>query len=330
MPNYVSNTLRIHCEDDKTMEFIGELLFKRNEEDKLEYTMTKLLPMPKEFETQDGYHNFGYYWCYINWGTKWDICYPQITIGEDEIILHYETAWSPNNNWVETFCRHINLETYYRRKEARQKFYIEHSYGEYAMVFGGYLYWKPDMEFEYKKFGGLDYSQKLQAHIQKVGEDRIREKEASLFNVEDNLPQDSLVGYTIFPGDLTEEMITEFLNRFKYERDKLLIKLTKIKAETFREISKDFTPEEIMALYEFRKNLPNDITVKELRNSLIKEILEYDLCHFEIKSNEALIAKLCNVPYSHFYLFIQIIFNSEAIWICQEQYLESLDGGVYL
>lgn len=329
MPNYVDNTLKIHCEDNKTMETIGELLFKRNEEDKLEYTMTKLLPRPEEFEGQPGYHKYGHKWSCIYWGTKWDVCSPETMIEENEITLYYQTAWSPNDKWVEALCRYINYITLDSRKENPSKIFVHHRFSEYAMMLDGYLYWEPGLAFEYKNFGGDDYCEKFQSHLKKIETNRLREEEAMLFLAEDYLPQDPEEVGLIFPEDLVDEMSSEFLNRFIDEKDELTIKLINIKVATFREICKDFYPEEIMAIYEFREEITEDISVKYLRNSLIAEILDFDLNQFEIRSNELLIAKLCQVPDQNFYLFIQTIFKSQIIWICSEQYFESLEQSGY-
>ena len=66
------------------------------------------LPMPKELITNDsiGWRN----WAIGNWGCKWDVeidnTYNEFTIYDDEetdetlIVLDYETAWSPNDEWV--------------------------------------------------------------------------------------------------------------------------------------------------------------------------------------------------------------------------------------
>lgn len=47
---------------------------------------------------KDGYNSGGYDWCIANWGTKWNISDAQTEmerISDDEVILHFSTAWSP-------------------------------------------------------------------------------------------------------------------------------------------------------------------------------------------------------------------------------------------
>ena len=67
MADYIENILRINCDDDKAMETIAQLLFKRNEEGELHFTMTKLLPVPEGFDQNPGYSKYGYNWCISNW-----------------------------------------------------------------------------------------------------------------------------------------------------------------------------------------------------------------------------------------------------------------------
>ena len=41
------------------------------------------------------YNDFGYDWCIENWGTKWNACEQVNVLGEEEIDLDFQTAWSP-------------------------------------------------------------------------------------------------------------------------------------------------------------------------------------------------------------------------------------------
>lgn len=62
-------------------------------------------PMPTEMFTNDKSNWWG--WSLGNWGCKWDTevlyyTYNESLEGESDfsIVLNYETAWSPNNEWV--------------------------------------------------------------------------------------------------------------------------------------------------------------------------------------------------------------------------------------
>jgi hypothetical protein len=62
-------------------------------------------PMPTEMFTNDNSNWWG--WALGNWGCKWDTevlyyTYNESLEGESDfsIVLNYETAWSPNNEWV--------------------------------------------------------------------------------------------------------------------------------------------------------------------------------------------------------------------------------------
>mgnify|MGYP001446923033 CR=1 FL=1 len=60
---------------------------------------------PTEEELKKGYSEYGYDWCYNNWGTKWNACdaistwdedrYGSGGIDESEIGYSFNTAWSP-------------------------------------------------------------------------------------------------------------------------------------------------------------------------------------------------------------------------------------------
>lgn len=63
------------------------------------------LPMPTEMFTDDKANWWG--WALGNWGCKWDseilyYTYDESFEGENNfsIVLNYESAWSPNNEWV--------------------------------------------------------------------------------------------------------------------------------------------------------------------------------------------------------------------------------------
>jgi hypothetical protein len=41
-------------------------------------------------------HDSGYDWCIDNWGTKWDVCDSEASIGADNVVnAFFNTAWSP-------------------------------------------------------------------------------------------------------------------------------------------------------------------------------------------------------------------------------------------
>jgi len=126
MPNWCSNTLEVRGNVEQLKEFTEKSFIAETGE----FTMGGLLPTPKEltevtspvmwrgdetdlegkatFEAEakrieETYgHADWYSWNTTNWGTKWDVA--ESTIGfmdDDALIVSYDTAWSPNINWVE-------------------------------------------------------------------------------------------------------------------------------------------------------------------------------------------------------------------------------------
>lgn len=45
---------------------------------------------------KDGFNAGGYEWCNENWGTKWGICYPELTENDkNKLRYNFDTAWGP-------------------------------------------------------------------------------------------------------------------------------------------------------------------------------------------------------------------------------------------
>jgi len=107
MPNYVDNNLTINCTDDEIMGKIREKIFTRDENNNRIYTMRKLLPRPPEFATSVGDYEYGHFWSMAIWGTKWKAHNYHITDSGDTITIRYQTAWEPNEYWVELLCDYI-------------------------------------------------------------------------------------------------------------------------------------------------------------------------------------------------------------------------------
>ena len=125
MPNWCSNTLEVRGNIEQLKQFT-----EKSSNESGEFTMEGLLPTPKEltemtspvmwrgdetdlegkaaFEAeakrieQTYGHADWYSWNTSNWGTKWDVSSPTTQfIDEDMFIVSYDTAWSPNINFVE-------------------------------------------------------------------------------------------------------------------------------------------------------------------------------------------------------------------------------------
>jgi hypothetical protein len=107
MPNLVNNTLTIFCSDDEIMKKIKEKIFTIDENNNRIYTMRKLLPRPPEFAASVGDYEYGHFWSMAVWEAKWDANNCNITDSGDTITISYQTAWEPNEYWVELLCDYI-------------------------------------------------------------------------------------------------------------------------------------------------------------------------------------------------------------------------------
>lgn len=125
MPNWCSNTLEVRGDKEQLKQFR-----EKSSNENGDFTMGGLLPTPTEltemispvmwrgdetdlegkvaFEAeakrieQTYGHSDWYSWNTYNWGTKWDVSDPiNQFMDDDTFIVSYDTAWSPNINFVE-------------------------------------------------------------------------------------------------------------------------------------------------------------------------------------------------------------------------------------
>lgn len=143
MPNHVTNKLEIHCEEEETMDKIKMMIFDEDQDGTRIFTMEKMLPMSTKFSGPQEYSNYGIYWCRAMWGCKWDVYDCSISESSNTIIIYYQTAWSPNDNWVEFLCLYINKTLEFRKKEDIPNITVELNYYDYPGNFGGKLEWGP-------------------------------------------------------------------------------------------------------------------------------------------------------------------------------------------
>lgn len=118
MPDHCFNRIRIETEKENILLHLKELLFKDNN-----FTMNKLLPMPKELEDtispsikpnkelidKYGYDNW-YDWKLNNWGTKWDAYEHSSLIEKSNNYLEqsFNTAWCPPQKFKEYLDKYID------------------------------------------------------------------------------------------------------------------------------------------------------------------------------------------------------------------------------
>ncbi len=176
MPNNVSNKLEIHCEDEKTMDKIRMMIFDEDENKKQIFTMTKMLPLPARFSGKKEYNDFGYDWCRAIWGTKWDVYDESIYESGDTIIIYYQTAWSPNDNWVWLLCLYIQKTLTQLKSDGRLLISVKLQYHDYFGDFGGIMEWVPFDNPKHQSYSFMEYAKLHDERLYEWGIefDRIR------------------------------------------------------------------------------------------------------------------------------------------------------------
>ena len=127
MPNWNSNTVTIKSDDKELMAKVIAAAESSSEND----FFSKLVPMP---ESESDWYG----WNLTNWGTKWDTGVNIIDQSDTEIVLSFDTAWSP------PIAFYMELE--------QMGYEVEAYYYEPGMAFAGYF---NDGNDNYYDYGGL-------------------------------------------------------------------------------------------------------------------------------------------------------------------------------
>lgn len=117
-----------------------------------------MLPLPARFSDIRGYNDYGYDWCRTMWGTKWDVYDFSISESGNTIVIYYNTAWSPNDNWVELLCLYVNKTIGFRKKEETPNISVKLKYYDYPGNFGGILEWVPFTSPKSSSYPVLEYA----------------------------------------------------------------------------------------------------------------------------------------------------------------------------
>ena len=131
MPNWCSNEVSIIPENGEGLEEMKQFAEECFTEEELDFE--KVIPYPdsapsREDQPEDfmerlkhpfakWYNDFGYDWCVENWGTKWNASEQANTLGEDEINLDFQTAWSPPQGIyekIQTRLPNCSISWFYR------------------------------------------------------------------------------------------------------------------------------------------------------------------------------------------------------------------------
>jgi len=119
MPNWCSNTLKVHSTNEERLkEFKQSVLVINTEHPDWDtsFTFNNLYPTPPELMDENAFDQsensdvlnlkYGasdwYTWRVANWGTKWDAAESGISADDDQnLIAWFDTAWAPPIPWLE-------------------------------------------------------------------------------------------------------------------------------------------------------------------------------------------------------------------------------------
>ncbi len=138
MPNWCNNSLLITGPNEEL-----EKLLKDAEGEKINFSLAKLVPIPKEL-SEDWYN-----WRVAKWGTKWDIGRVDIEKDDGYACFNFETAWAPPVEAFNTISKNYpNLS-------------FELTYDEPGMDFCG----KSEFQNGLNSDNNYSYSDNFNAHL---------------------------------------------------------------------------------------------------------------------------------------------------------------------
>ena len=141
-----------------------------NDPEKTDSFLRTLIPMPKEFESLEGYNSGGYEWCINNWGTKWAESSIEMS-GENfgdtgQITYEFDSAWSPP------------LRGYTKISEMFPELTFIHYWDEPGMCFCGIMVYKNGQDFFLEEIFDSNYP--LMSFDDENGENKYYEEMESI------------------------------------------------------------------------------------------------------------------------------------------------------
>lgn len=168
MPNWCYNRVVI---DGPTIT-LGVLANRAaaNDPEKTDSFLRTLIPMPKEFESLEGYNSGGYEWCINNWGTKWAESSIEMSgdnLGDTgQITYSFDSPWNPP------------LEGYEKISEMFPELTFIHYWDEPGMAFCGIRVTKNGEEIMMEEIFDSNYP--LMGFESEDGEDKYYEEMESI------------------------------------------------------------------------------------------------------------------------------------------------------
>lgn len=148
---YIDNDLFVYCSDSFLLRKIEKLIFKKDENGELIFTMNQLLPMPQDFSGLVEFQMFGRHWREIIWGAYQDGKEYKRKINNHDFDVHFSTPRTPGIYWFYIFQEmaevlHKNCDI-----SPEPELVILYAYGEFNTSSQGFIHWEPGIKFERKK-----------------------------------------------------------------------------------------------------------------------------------------------------------------------------------
>lgn len=168
MPNWCYNQVTI---DGSLLDM--ELFTRRameNDPEKKYSLLQAFIPMPKEYESLEGYNSGGYEWCISNWGTKWAESNQEgdaNNFGDTgQVIYSFDSPWCPP------------LKGYEKISEMFPELTFIHYWDEPGMAFCGIRVTKAGEEIMMEEIFDSNYP--LQSFDDEPGENKYYEEMESI------------------------------------------------------------------------------------------------------------------------------------------------------
>ena len=147
---FIDNDLFVYCSDSFLLRKIQKLVFTKDDNGELSFSLNQVLPMPKDFSGTSKYQMFGRCWREAIWGVPHDGKEYNRNINNYDFDVHFSTPRNPCINWFEIFqemaeALHKNCDIF-----PEPVLVILYAYGEFDTSNQGFIHWEPGMKFERK------------------------------------------------------------------------------------------------------------------------------------------------------------------------------------
>ena len=135
MPNWVFNNITVYGDDKKLDKVQNRLKAEYKGVENGDVNFLNFIAPPEEnweeyntvgvpglsTEDKENHPVFNWYdWHCDNWGTKWNACDPSVNQHNNELLISFQTAWSPPRQFMDSFFAYLvelGLEAHYTWEE---------------------------------------------------------------------------------------------------------------------------------------------------------------------------------------------------------------------